>query len=87
MYVCFAQYRFTIGIDDPAWPRPFPYPDQILSQMFLWFKPPHESIPPNSIDIDGGYNESLYTIIGAALILSAVSGWCVGMAIPNRMAR
>ncbi len=86
-YACFARYRLMFGVVDTIWARTFPYPDAILDQMIASRAALPEDIPPNSIDINGGYAETFYTVACIAIVAAAVLGWAIGMATRPRMAR
>jgi hypothetical protein len=78
----FVRHRWVDGHNDPAWPRPFPYPDLFLLETHDWLdclNPP----PADSFKIHGEYYTVLLGINSFVIIACGLQGAVCGYVFRN----
>lgn len=78
----FALQRWRTGWQDAHWPRPFPYPDDLLVAIHDWWDRTHPA-PPGYIKIHAEYYPVLFMIDTAVLLASALLGSVCGSLFRN----
>ena len=79
IYVNFALIRLKSGLTDSGpFSLGFPYPDQIITWLEMYFRRPPEKAPPYSIDMHGGMIETVAIITLAAIITAILGGLSLG---------
>lgn len=75
----FCRYRWLVVVDDPLWPRPYPYPDQLLVDWHNWWDRLHPP-PPDTFKIHGEHYTVLrflnVIVASACALLGTVCGFC-----------